>query len=159
VKSRGAGSGCSDLVFQAPSYNNIDIIFHLSPMVTPTANARAPTYVRCIPRALPSWLLSGVTRLTPHGNPKYVFLIHSRFREDACPQHSRVGPPNIGDAIRTLWAEKIGVSQMPSGQNHAVLMGHPGGQSGRKCKSWATTMSRIGSEWVTVKAGWAWQLQ
>jgi len=37
--------------------------------------------------------------------------------------------------IWTLWAEKMGISQMPSRQNHAVLMGHPGGQSGQKGKS------------------------
>jgi hypothetical protein len=34
--------------------------------------------------------------------------------------------------IRTLWTENFSVTQMRSGQNHAVLRGHPDGQSGQK---------------------------
>jgi hypothetical protein len=34
--------------------------------------------------------------------------------------------------IRTLWIENFSVTQMQSGQNRAVLRGHPDGQSGQK---------------------------
>jgi len=39
------------------------------------------------------------------------------------------------DAHPDTLGEKVGVSQMPSRQNHVILMGHPGGQSGWKGKS------------------------